>query len=155
MSQEFRHSQKKKCMKKIVLNPEKLKEVLTYIINGFGVPDSEKWCFSLLDKAIHEEVEPEQFSDKRYNDLWNPEKPKDTWKPDDRGNKVVIRSYCQAGCDCPTCHQGIDRGTDPKNCFYCQLKWYGYGEYGDKQPILSSEAFRTAYLAFVKEFKSK
>lgn len=47
------------------------------------------------------------------------------------GNKVYIRSYCECGCDCPTCHIGVGEkeDTDPKDCVYCQLKWAGKGEY--------------------------
>jgi len=48
------------------------------------------------------------------------------------GNKVVIRSYCECGCDCPKCHSGEG---DVENCVYCQLKWANYGEYNKNHKV--------------------
>ena len=48
--------------------------------------------------------------------------------------KVIIRSYCEIGCDCPKCHNG-DGNDAIKNCVYCQLKWANCGEYNIKHPV--------------------
>jgi len=42
-----------------------------------------------------------------------------------------VRTYCEAECDCPTCHIGIgNKGvTDVKKCYYCQKKWKNKGQY--------------------------
>ena len=49
-----------------------------------------------------------------------------------KANRVFIRSYCECGCDCPTCHTGDDNATEVENCVYCQLKWAGKGQYDPK-----------------------
>lgn len=43
-------------------------------------------------------------------------------------NRVFIRTYCECGCDCPTCHDG-NHTTEVEECVYCQIKWAGKGEY--------------------------
>ena len=48
-------------------------------------------------------------------------------------NKVIIRSYCEAGCDCPNCHTGEQADDSVQNCVYCQLKWANCGEYNRKK----------------------
>ena len=48
--------------------------------------------------------------------------------------KVIIRTYCEVGCDCPKCHTGEDK-SEVENCVYCQLKWYQCGEYNSKNPV--------------------
>lgn len=48
-------------------------------------------------------------------------------------NKVIIRTYCEAGCDCPKCH--IIDANNVENCVYCQLKWRNCGEYNPKHPV--------------------
>jgi hypothetical protein len=48
--------------------------------------------------------------------------------------KVIIRSYCEAGCDCPYCHTGKN-DKEVEDCVYCQLKWYQVGEYNPKHPV--------------------
>ncbi len=46
-------------------------------------------------------------------------------------NRVVIRKYCGAGCDCPTCHTG--RGdSHVEECVYCQLKWANKDQYNPR-----------------------
>ena len=48
--------------------------------------------------------------------------------------KVIIRTYCEAACDCPKCHKG-DGSGDIENCVYCQLKWRGEGQYNPKHEV--------------------
>ena len=53
-------------------------------------------------------------------------------------NKVIIRSYCEAGCDCPKCHTG--GGNEKlKDCVYCQLKWANCGQYNPKHEVFKRD----------------
>lgn len=53
---------------------------------------------------------------------------------EDKPNKVIIRIYCEAGCDCPKCHK-MDGKSKVEKCVYCQLKWAGKGQYNPKHPV--------------------
>ena len=55
-----------------------------------------------------------------------------------------LRTYCESGCDCPTCHLGIGEpyNTEVEKCYYCQKKWKDKGQYApnywnkqNKQPM--------------------
>jgi len=46
-----------------------------------------------------------------------------------------VRIYCETGCDCIYgCHTG-DGKSNVEECFYCQVKWQGVGEYADKKHV--------------------
>ena len=49
-------------------------------------------------------------------------------------NKVIIRSYCEADCDCPKCHTGKGKSI-VENCVYCQLKWANCGQYNKNHEV--------------------
>lgn len=102
-------------MSKIIINAAKLRILLAEICRrlddaGFSL----SYADTLFSNAFAEEPEPST------------------------GNKVVIRNYCQTACDCDTCHQGTNKGTQPENCVYCQVKWFGHGEYAKEQKIRSN-----------------
>ena len=46
-----------------------------------------------------------------------------------------LRTYCEASCDCPTCHLLINEEgkTEVEECFYCQKTWKNKGDYKGKQ----------------------
>lgn len=52
--------------------------------------------------------------------------------------KIIIRTYCEASCDCPKCHTG-DVNSKVEDCVYCQLKWYQVGEYDPKHPLYKNK----------------
>ena len=53
-------------------------------------------------------------------------------------NKVKLRSYCEAKCDCPKCHTGYDNALLVEECAYCQLKWVNKGEYRSTHRVYKS-----------------
>mgnify|MGYP001587510365 CR=1 FL=1 len=53
--------------------------------------------------------------------------------------KVIIRTYCEAGCDCPKCHKGDGTG-DVEKCLYCQIKWKNCGQYNPKHPVYKRDS---------------
>lgn len=42
--------------------------------------------------------------------------------------RVFVRTYCEASCPCETCHDG-HHSTEVEECVYCQLAWYGKGQF--------------------------
>jgi len=46
-------------------------------------------------------------------------------------NGIEIRTYCEVGCDCPTCHIGLgnEGKTEVEKCVHCQIKWKDKGQY--------------------------
>jgi len=82
-------------------------------------------------EAIFNSEEEKKMIIDSYNKPTDKEPKDKSMDRHSKPNKVIVRTYCECGCDCPTCHICLgDKGkTKVEDCVYCQFKWAGKGQY--------------------------